>query len=65
MTCTAPLLASVSVQFRDFGAMATFSEPARTIACLGVGGGSLRNTLMAEMIAKEGVGRIDGVLVGP
>lgn len=29
-----PELASVSVQFRDFGAVAAFSGPARTVQCL-------------------------------
>ena len=39
-----PELASVSVQFRDFGAIATFSGPARTIQCLG-GNGLVKATL--------------------
>lgn len=45
-------LASVSVQFRDFGAVAAFSGPARTIQCLE------DNALLKATLATPGRGAV-------
>ncbi|MHA7305556.1 ribonuclease E activity regulator RraA [Arthrobacter sp. TMN-49] len=47
-----PELASVSVQFRDFGAVTAFSGPARTIRC------SADNALIKTMLATPGRGAV-------
>ena len=47
-----PELASVSVQFRDFGAVTSFSGPARTIRC------SADNALIKAMLATPGRGAV-------
>lgn len=47
-----PELASVSVQFRDFGRITTFSGPARTIQC------SADNALIRSLLATPGRGAV-------
>lgn len=47
-----PELASVSVQFRDFGAVTAFSGPARTVRC------SADNALIKTMLATPGRGAV-------
>ncbi|WP_082000296.1 hypothetical protein [Arthrobacter sp. PAMC 25486] len=61
-----PELASVSVQFRDFGAIATFSGPARTIQCLG-GNGLVKATLTtpgrgAVLLVDDGGSRLTALM---
>ncbi len=47
-----PSLASVSVQFRDFGAVASFSGPARTVQC------AKDNALLKALLATPGDGAV-------
>ena len=62
-----PELASVSLQFRDFGAVATFSGPARTIQCHrdnGLGKAVLATPGNGSVLVVDGGGSLQSALMG-
>ena len=62
-----PALASVSVQFRDFGGIATFRGPARTIQC-SADNGLVKATLATPgrgaVLVVDGGGSLESALLG-